>query len=130
MSHNIIEIKRNEKTANITDLANYGDFCTDEFPEIKNVTVAELKKKIKNNADIKLIDIRDREIFKNYHISGSTNCQIKEILTKPNLVPIESEVVIICENGNNSLAVINFLEKSHEYKKVYNLKGGIQAWLD
>ncbi|MEN8120272.1 MAG: HesA/MoeB/ThiF family protein, partial [Bacteroidota bacterium] len=59
MSHNIIEFKRNEKTANITELSNYGDFCMDEFPEIKNITVPELKEKILNNEKIQLIDIRE-----------------------------------------------------------------------
>ncbi len=130
VSHNIIELKRNKEAANITHLADYGDFCTDEFPEIKNITKAELKEKVKNSIDIILIDIREKDSFNNYHISGSINCQIKEILDNPKLVPKESEVVLICENGNNSLSVIGFLEGSYDYKKVYNLKGGIQAWLE
>ncbi len=129
VNHNIIEFKRNEKTANISELANYGDFCTDEFPEVKNITAAELKEKIKCKTDVKLIDIRDKESFTNYQIPTSINYQIEEILDKPELVSKESEVILICENGNNSLAVIDFLEESHGYKKLYNLKGGIQAWL-
>lgn len=130
VNHNIIEFKRNEKTANITELADYGDFCMDEFPEVKNVTTAELKEKIRYNEEIQLIDIRDKDLFNNYHIPGSINYQIEEILNKPELVPKESDVLLICENGNNSLAVIDFLEKSHKYEHVYNLRNGIQGWLN
>jgi len=130
VSHNIIEFKRNEKTANITTLADYGDFCTDEFPDVKNITATELKEKIKSEKSIQLIDIRDKELFNNYHISTSINYQIEEILEKPELVSKDSDTVVICENGNNSLAVIDFLEESHQYKNVYNLKGGLQAWED
>lgn len=129
MNHNIIEFKRNEKTANIIELSDYGDFCMDEFPEVKNITVSELKGKILNNEKIQLFDIRETELFENYHIQGSINYQIEEILDKPELVPKEFDVVLICENGNNSMAVIDFLEESHDYKYVYNLKGGVQAWI-
>lgn len=128
VSHNIIEFKRNEKTANITELADYGDFCTDEFPEVKQITVDALKQKIKNKEQITIIDIREADLFKNDHIQGSINYQIEEILNKPELVPKNTDVLIVCENGNNSLAVIDFLEETHQYKKVYNLKGGIQTW--
>ncbi|MEN8122990.1 MAG: rhodanese-like domain-containing protein, partial [Bacteroidota bacterium] len=103
--------------------------CMDEFPEIKNITVPELKEKILNNEKIQLIDIREKELFKNYHIPGSINYQIEEILDQPELVPKEFDVVLICENGSNSLAVIDFLEESYKYKHVYNLKGGIQEWI-
>jgi len=112
VSHNIIEFKRNEKTANITELADYGDFCTDEFPDVKQLTTDELKEKIKNKEQIIII----------------VNYQIEEILDKPELIPKDTDVLIVCENGNNSLAVIDFLEEAHQYKKVYNLQGGFQSW--
>jgi len=127
-SHNTIEFKRNEKTANITELADYGDFCTDEFPDVKQLTANELKRKIKNKEQITIIDIREADLFKNNHIAESINYQIEEILNKPELVPKNTDVLIVCENGNNSLALIDFLEEAHRYKKVYNLKGGFQAW--
>jgi adenylyltransferase/sulfurtransferase len=127
-SHNTIEFKRNEKTANITELADYGDFCTDEFPDVKQLTANELKRKIKNKEQITIIDIREADLFKNNHIAESINYQIEEILNKPELVPKNTDVLIVCENGNNSLALIDFLEEAHRYKKVYNLKSGFQAW--
>ena len=128
VSHNTIEFKRNEKTANITELADYSDFCTDGFPDVKQLTADELKRKIKNKEQITIIDIREANLFKNNHIAESINYRIEEILNKPELIPKNTDVLIVCENGNNSLAVIDFLEEAHQYKKVYNLQGGFQAW--
>ena len=130
MNHDRIKFKRNEDTANITELSNYGDFCMDEFPEVKNIGVAELQEKIKGAEKINLIDIREKELFESYHIPDSINYQIEEILDNPELVPKGINVVLICDNGNNSMAVIDFLEESHDYNNVHNLKGGIQAWLN
>ncbi len=129
VSHNIIEFIRHEKTANITELSDYGDFCLDEFPDVKNISGDQLKKKIKSNEKFQLIDIREKELFENYRIPNSVNYQIQDILDKPELVPKEKDVILICENGNNSLSVINFLEKSHNYENLYNLKDGIQTWI-
>lgn len=127
-SHNIIELKRNKKTANISALADYGDFCSDEFPEVKQLTADELKNKIKNNKGITIIDIREADLYNQHHIPESKNFQIEEILNQPSIVPKSKDVLLVCANGNNSLAVIDFLEESHQYKHLYNLKGGIQAW--
>ena len=129
VSHNIIEFKRNEKTANIKELADYGDFCTDNYSDIKHLTPNELKSLINSNKNIDLIDIRDNDNFKNYSINGSINYSIQEILDNHELISKNNDVVIICKNGNNSLAVIDFLSESHNYENLYNLKGGIQNWL-
>jgi len=130
MSHNIIEFKRNETTANISVLDDYGDFCTDGFPDIKQMTADDLKKRIGGENELQIIDIREKDLYNNYHIKNSQNYHIEDILNKPGLVKKNIDVVLICENGINSLAVIDFLEESHGYKQVYNLKNGMQAWLE
>lgn len=41
----------------------------------------------------------------------------------------DKEVAIICRSGNRSKVVGNFLIKQHGYEKVYNVTGGIKAWI-
>lgn len=130
VSHSIIEFKRNEKTANITKLSDYGDFCTDEFPKVNQISVEELKVKLdEKKEDLFIVDIRDAELFEQAHIHGSVNYQIPDILDNPALIPNDKTVVIVCQSGNNSMAVIDFLTEKHKYTKLYNLKNGFNAWL-
>ncbi len=129
VTHDIIEFKRNEKTANISKLSDYGDFCTDEFPDVKQITAKELNDKIAAKEDILIVDLREPELFKQFHIPSSKNIQIPDILDHPELIPKDKNVVLICQSGNNSMAVIDFLTEKHHYQNIYNLKDGITAWM-
>lgn len=127
MEHNIISIKRNKETANIKTLSEYGDFCHDEFPDVKQISATELYEKMKTEKYL-LIDIREPELFEQYHIDGQ-NQTIEQILEHQELVPFDKNVVLVCENGNNSMAIIEELEKDPKFKRLFNLKGGIQDWI-
>ena len=127
VTHNIIEFKRNEKTANITELSDYGDFCTDEFPKVPQIKADELKQRLANNENIFIVDIREKVLFEHFHIPGSINLQIADILDSPELIPKDKTVVIVCQSGNNSLAIIDYLIENN-YKNVYNLEGGLNGW--
>ena len=129
VSHSVIEFKRNEKTANITELSEYGNFCTDEFPEINQISADELKAKLAAKEDLFIVDIREPELFKQAHIHESVNYQIPDILDNPDLIPKDKTVVLVCQSGNNSMAVIDFLTEKHNYTNVYNLENGFNAWL-
>lgn len=41
----------------------------------------------------------------------------------------EQPVAIICRSGKRSYAVAEYLMLRHGYKHVYNVKGGIKAWI-
>ena len=129
MDHNIIEIKRNDEYANITALGNYGDLCDDKQSDVKQITSTELRKLLDNKEDVFIADIREPEQFEVFHIE-SVNISIDELLNKPEKLPKDKKVVLICEMGTNSMAVIENLEKLYKFKNLYNLKGGIQSWIE
>ncbi|NJO87908.1 MAG: molybdopterin-synthase adenylyltransferase MoeB [Chloroflexia bacterium] len=127
MEHNILTIQRNEATANIKSLGEYGDFCHDEYPDVLEITASDLFERMKNN-EVKVFDIREPELFNSYHIE-SQRISIEELLEKPELLSGEKNIVLVCEKGMNSAAIIEELEDTERPNKVFNLQGGIQAWL-
>ena len=46
-----------------------------------------------------------------------------------NHISPDKQVAIICRSGNRSKVVGNFLIKQHGYESVYNVTGGIKAWI-
>jgi sulfur-carrier protein adenylyltransferase/sulfurtransferase len=127
LNHQIIAIKKNLKAKRIKQLGEYGDFCNDHYNEIKQVNPKELNELILKRM-VKVIDIRDNEIYKEYHIK-SKNIPLSELLSNPNLIPKNEKIVIICEIGIKSLSVIDTLNKTGNFGELYNLSGGIQAWI-
>ncbi|MBN1252602.1 MAG: molybdopterin-synthase adenylyltransferase MoeB [Bacteroidales bacterium] len=128
MTHNIIEIKRKENLANLSNLGEYGDFCGNNYSNVKQITSAELKQMLDNKKDVLIVDIRESEAFNQYHIK-SVNISIDKLLNNADNLPIDKPVILICENGNNSMAVIENFEKLYDFKNLFNLKDGIQSWL-
>jgi sulfur-carrier protein adenylyltransferase/sulfurtransferase len=122
-----IEIKRNLKNQEIKHLGVYGDFCKDLYNEIKQISPQELNN-LMLKEKVKVIDIRDNEVYKKYHIK-SKNIPLSEILSNFNLIPKNDKIVFLCEIGIKSLSVIDTLNKTGDFGKFYNLSGGIQAWI-
>lgn len=95
---------------------------------MKSITVTELKSWMDGNEDFQLIDVR--EPYEN------EICTLNGTLIPMNDVPAEyaqidpnKKVVVHCRSGKRSANVIQFLEQQHGYTNLYNLEGGILAWI-
>lgn len=96
---------------------------------MKSITVSELKAWIEAGKDFQLIDVR--EPYEN------EICTLDGVLIPMNEVPNEfqqidknKEVVVHCRSGKRSANVIQFLQMQHGYTNLYNLEGGILAWIE
>ena len=127
LMHNFIQISRNAKTAKIKKLGNYGDLCKEQYPDIKQIEPEDLQKLLIEKK-ARVIDIRESTVFDQYHIE-SENIPIAELLKNTNRIPKMEKTVILCEIGNNSQAIIETLKKDAEFENLFNLNGGIQAWI-
>ncbi|MEH0155275.1 rhodanese-like domain-containing protein [Limibacter armeniacum] len=101
---------------------------------MKEITVQDLKKLQDENADFQLIDVREQVEFDEAHLNGEliplgefvTN--IEEITDK---ISKDKKVVVHCRSGKRSAHAIELLEAEDEsYDNLYNLKGGILAYID
>lgn len=96
---------------------------------MKEITAAELKKLIDNKADFKLIDVREEHEFDEANLNG-TLIPMGEVMDRVNEIPKDKQVVVHCRSGKRSATVIGALESQHGYTNLYNLKGGILAYID
>lgn len=96
---------------------------------MKSISVLELKSMMDNKEDFQLIDVR--EPYEN------EICTLNGILIPMNDIPSEfqqidkdKKVVVHCRSGKRSANVIQYLEQQHGYTNLYNLEGGILAWIE
>jgi adenylyltransferase/sulfurtransferase len=95
--------------------------------EESDITVKELKRLIDTGTQVRLIDVREQYEYDFCHIEGSTLIPMRQILTRANELNPESEYVFYCHVGERSAWVVNLL-RQRGFKKVKNLKGGIDQW--
>jgi adenylyltransferase/sulfurtransferase len=127
LEHNLISLRRTDNISIPPMLGDYGEFCNERYSDIKQISPQDLYKKMEED-DVLVFDIREKEIFDLYHIK-SKQLSIGLILENQQLIPDDQQVVLVCESGVNSMAIIEELQKSGNRDHLYNLAGGIDAWM-
>ena len=96
---------------------------------MKQITAKELKQLIDTKADFELIDVREEHEFDEANINGKL-IPMGEVMDRFNEIPRDKQVVIHCRSGARSASIINALESAHRYANLYNLQGGILAYIN
>ena len=94
---------------------------------MKEITVEALREWQSKGELAQLIDVREPHEFDDLEMGG-TLIPMGQVPARMNEISKEGKVVIQCRSGARSANVIQYLEQ-HGYNNLYNLKGGILAWL-
>lgn len=87
-------------------------------------------KKIKDNKDLLIIDVRDKPDYKKCHIPGSIHITFNEIINPESgfLIKVQGkEIIAVCYKGGRSSTVCNSLKELGI--NAFSLEGGIEAWI-
>jgi len=108
---------------------DYDAFCSESRTggEIEHISVRELQRELENNGELQLVDIREPFGLEG-KIPGSESIPLSSFGQHLDQISREKKVVIYCYHGNDSQAVIRFLQKEYGYRNLVNLRGGYAAW--
>jgi len=94
--------------------------------EIKEITTAELKRKLESGEKLNLIDVREDEEVAQGMIPGAKHIKMGEIPNRLEEFNKDEEYIFICRSGNRSGNVCYYLQGMGY--KVWNLVGGMLEW--
>ncbi len=96
--------------------------------EVDHVSVDDLAGWIiQGRSDYRLVDLRNDQLYAEYHIPTSENIPITS-LTDGSLA--RNEKIVLYSDGGIHSAQAWFLLKSEQFKGVYILSGGLDEWKD
>jgi sulfur-carrier protein adenylyltransferase/sulfurtransferase len=95
---------------------------------MKEITVEELQQMRTNGEDFQLIDVRENDEAEIVSIGGEL-IPMGDIMDNIDKISKDKKVVLHCKGGGRSGAVVQALEQKG-YNNVYNLKGGIIAYIN
>jgi sulfur-carrier protein adenylyltransferase/sulfurtransferase len=95
---------------------------------MKSITVQELKKMMDDQVDFQLIDVREQYEYDEANM-GAQLIPMGEVVDRMDEISRDKQVVVHCRSGARSANIINYLE-TQGFDNLYNLEGGIMAWLD
>ncbi len=116
------------KKLTILTLFTIGVFsCTGQQHDV--VAVADFDKKIKENTDVVIIDVRTTEEMNNGFISGAIQMDFHDPMFNESLQKLDKSktYMIYCRSGGRS-GRTGSLMKELGFQNVYDLDGGINAW--
>lgn len=119
----------------VTELIDYEAFCglkpasgAESLPEI---TPAELKERLDRGDALTIVDVREPHEWEiaNLEPYGARLIPMREIDARLGELDRDAEIVLHCKTGGRSAIVLRRLREAG-YTRLWNLKGGILAWVD
>ncbi|MFN3742408.1 MAG: molybdopterin-synthase adenylyltransferase MoeB [Anaerolineales bacterium] len=140
MSFDFVELKKNPKcrvcgpNADIKELIDYEEFCgvpghdreEGSAGEGWDITPAELAKRI-GQSNVMLLDVREPHELEISRLPGAVNIPLGQLAARLSELDSAREMVVLCKAGTRSARALELL-LSAGFRKVKNLKGGINAW--
>jgi adenylyltransferase/sulfurtransferase len=120
----------NGKNPTINQLIDYEQFCGMKAVEkpVKEITVEEFDEWRSNGEDIQVIDVREPSEYAEVNI-GATLIPLGDVGVSADKIDKNKKVVVHCKMGGRSAKAIRELEEKFGFTNLYNLKGGITAYL-
>ena len=124
-----IKVKRRKDAEQMIFPAGDKNVPTTDNQEINSkITVADLQKKIFNQEDFLLLDVRNPFEYDICKLPNSLLIPMSNIPTNIKHIPRDKPVVVYCHHGMRSASVIEYLSQNHGFTNLQNLTGGINAW--
>ncbi|MBA4379253.1 MAG: molybdenum cofactor biosynthesis protein MoeB [Anaerolinea sp.] len=141
MSFEYVKLKKNPNCKicgphpEVTGLIDYDAFCG--VPGLDHeqgsagvdwdITALELAEKIRRGDPLRLIDVREPHELAISSLSGAELFPLGQLASRLPELDSAQEMVVICKSGMRSARALELLV-SAGFRKVRNLKGGINAW--
>ncbi|HXB95360.1 MAG TPA: molybdopterin-synthase adenylyltransferase MoeB [Puia sp.] len=122
----------NGKHPSISALIDYEQFCGMRAIEeklLKEVTAKELYDWQVRGESFQLIDVREPHEYDIVNIGGQL-LPLASVSANSDLIDRDKKVIVHCKVGGRSAKAIRELEEKFGFTNLYNLKGGILAYID
>ncbi len=119
------------KNEPLSSSQDYINFCSSNEVvsyDIAIVLPIELKRRIKAKEDFQLIDVREPAEHELINIGGDL-MPMNDIFFHTHKISKQKPVILYCKAGERSEWVIRQLQDKYGFSNLYNLKGGIRAFL-
>jgi len=141
MSFDFVKLRKNPKCKvcsvepEITELIDYEAFCG--VPSYDHdegavgggwdITAIELADRLKTGSHIRLIDVREPHELQISYLEGAELIPLGEMAGRMAELDSAEDIVLFCKAGTRSARALELLA-SAGFRKMKNLKGGINAW--
>jgi adenylyltransferase/sulfurtransferase len=141
MSFDFVKLRKNPNCKvcspqpEVTELIDYEEFCGvpahdhDEGSagEGWDISAADLAERLNQGNHVHLIDVREPHELEISHLENADLIPLGQLASRLSELDSADEIVLFCKSGTRSTRALELLA-SAGFRKMKNLKGGINAW--
>lgn len=141
MSFDFVKLRKNPQCKvcgldpEVTELIDYEEFCGVPGYDLEegsvgddwDITAVQLADKLEHGDQLRLLDVREPHELEISRLDGATVVPLGQLATRLSELDSAEEMVVVCKSGTRSARALELLV-SAGFRKVKNLKGGINAW--
>ncbi len=141
MSFEFVKLRKNPQCKvcgshpEVTELIDYEAFCGLPIHDGEegttgsewDISATELAERLRQGNSIRLLDVREPHELEISRLEGETLIPLGELAARLSELDSAEEMVVFCKAGTRSARALELLV-SAGFRKVKNLKGGINAW--
>jgi len=96
---------------------------------MSEISASELKARLARGDRFILLDVREPDEFERCHIPGARLLPLSELPSRISELNRTDEIILQCRSGKRSAEALGLLQQAG-FARLWNLKGGIIAWLN
>lgn len=102
---------------------------TDKVVGVSAIEATELEELLAEDSEVLVIDIRDRESYRQGHIKGARSLLVDELhgFFANTHIPRNHEIVAVCYNGNQTREAVAIAQAAG-FERTVHLRDGMTAW--
>jgi adenylyltransferase/sulfurtransferase len=141
MSFEFVKLRKNPNckvcgpNPEVTELIDYEEFCGMPMHDHDegsagadwDITATALAERLEQSNDLKIIDVREPHELEISHLAGTTLIPLGQLASRLSELNSADDIVLMCKAGTRSTRALEILH-SAGFRKMKNLKGGINAW--
>ena len=107
---------------------NAWDKAGRETATIEQIAVDELRDRIRETAELQVLDVRRPGEYRDGHAVGAFNIPLTDLQKRIAELDPDCPIAIVCRSGYRSSAATSIIE-GQGFRNVANVAGGTQAWI-
>jgi hydroxyacylglutathione hydrolase len=97
--------------------------------ELPNVTAPELGRRLRDERELVVLDVREPFEWEEGHIAGAMLIPMREVPSRLPEIPRDRPMALVCRGGPRS-SLVGSLLLQHGFTRLLNVWGGMTGWLE
>ena len=105
------------------------NFCVGQQLFYWIISVSDARAMMQSSSNVLVVDVRTPEEYAQGHLKGAINIPLSTLPLRINGLDQKRPILVYCQTGIKSAEASSILVRAG-FTKVYNLEGGITAWIN